>query len=297
MGETTVFHCPQCGQAYSITLEQVGQYAGRMLACTRCGQRFVVPENIGQGAAAPQGYTPQGYPAPGGVAPQQYGPPMVQTAEGDAQGASSGMSIASLVCGLILCVPFISGILAGIFGILALRDVRSRNAGGKGMAVAGLILGGVNIVVWIVLSAMMIPAVGAAKERTLRMQCGMNLRQIGTALAMYASDNNGRYPAGFHQLANYGVSPNMFVCPSTGTMPAPTMAALQQPGRSSYIYIQPPPGMPPGADFVVVYENPADHQNQGLNVLFYDGSVQWFNGTTAQRIYSDLRAGRNPPRQ
>ena len=59
------------------------------------------------------------------------------------------MAVASLVLGIVsipLCFIFIPGLLAVIFGAVALGQIKS-NPGqtGRGQAIAGLILGGISI--------------------------------------------------------------------------------------------------------------------------------------------------------
>jgi hypothetical protein len=64
-------------------------------------------------------------------------------------GRTNGLSIAALVCGLVqfllwffLLVPgFIAAVLALGFGIGGLAQIRSRGEGGRGMAIAGIVLG------------------------------------------------------------------------------------------------------------------------------------------------------------
>ena len=75
----------------------------------------------------------------------------------------SGMSVASLVLGIIAVIPcfwgcFIFAILAVVFGQLGKKDIRESNGAktGEGMAKAGFILGLVGIalgVVYWILSA------------------------------------------------------------------------------------------------------------------------------------------------
>jgi type II secretory pathway pseudopilin PulG len=45
-----------------------------------------------------------------------------------------------------------------------------------------------------VLAAIILPALGRAKETALRTQCLNNLRQIGIAARMYADDERGGIP-------------------------------------------------------------------------------------------------------
>lgn len=85
------------------------------------------------------------YPA---APPPSYGYPQPPPRQ------SNGLAIASLVCGIIGCLFFgiILGPLAVIFGAVGLSRA-NRGASGKGMAIAGLILGVIATVVAIVLIA------------------------------------------------------------------------------------------------------------------------------------------------
>ena len=73
-------------------------------------------------------------PDPDVPAPPQY-PPARPT---------SGLAITALVLGLVG-----GAILAVIFGHVALNDIRKTGKDGKGMAVAGLVLGYVETAFWI----------------------------------------------------------------------------------------------------------------------------------------------------
>jgi hypothetical protein len=66
-------------------------------------------------------------------------PPSVRT---------SAAAVTSLVLGLLMCIPLIGGLLAIIFGIVGLRTTRDPRFTGRGLAVAGLILGMVNLIGW-----------------------------------------------------------------------------------------------------------------------------------------------------
>jgi hypothetical protein len=54
---------------------------------------------------------------------------------------TSGAAIASLVCGLLLCIPVITGLVAIITGIAGIVETGKPAVRGRGMAIAGLILG------------------------------------------------------------------------------------------------------------------------------------------------------------
>jgi hypothetical protein len=81
--------------------------------------------------------------------PPQYPPNL----PGQAYGAPSpqktnGPAIASLVCGIIGCVPFITSLAAVVLGIVGIKKTKNPQVGGKGLAIAGLILGLVGIAGW-----------------------------------------------------------------------------------------------------------------------------------------------------
>jgi len=75
---------------------------------------------------------PQG---PGGVV--AFSPPIPRPP------VTSGLAVASLVCALIICIPFITPVLAVLFGVIALITI-ARSAGrkkGSGLATAGIVVG------------------------------------------------------------------------------------------------------------------------------------------------------------
>lgn len=57
-------------------------------------------------------------------------------------------AVASLILGILLCIPLLTSVLAIVFAIVGLRKSRSGQAGGRGMAIAGLVLGIVGLAGW-----------------------------------------------------------------------------------------------------------------------------------------------------
>ena len=117
----------------------------------------------------PNSQWPQAPPSPnyqpGPYPPQQqYGQPPQQSSYYYPVAGSlpKGMSIASLVLGLLslLLAPFITGVLAAILGGIAIGRCNRDEAGGKGMAIAGVILGIIGIVGWVILLAALGPDMG-----------------------------------------------------------------------------------------------------------------------------------------
>ena len=102
---------------------------------------------------------------PAGVtqAPVGYGPPPGYGYGQPPPGVrTNGLSIAALVCGLtqfllwfFLLVPgFIAAVLALGFGLGGLAQIRARAEGGRGMAIAGIVLGALGVlggIAWAIL--------------------------------------------------------------------------------------------------------------------------------------------------
>ena len=100
---------------------------------------YVTPPSLGLPSVPPQPYA---YPPPPSYPPasaQAYGYPPYGYAP--APQRTSGMAVASLVLGLVW-IYWVGSILAVIFGHLALNETkRDPRVGGRGLAVAGLVLG------------------------------------------------------------------------------------------------------------------------------------------------------------
>jgi len=98
---------------------------------------------------------PGGYgsppPPPGGYGsppppPGGYGYQPLPQATG-----TNGMAIASLVCSLLGLLCAIGSILGLIFGFVALGQINKTGQGGRGMAMAGIIIGAISLVLGIVI--------------------------------------------------------------------------------------------------------------------------------------------------
>jgi hypothetical protein len=111
--------------------------------CPACGNP-VPPEPV------IQTYAPPAAPSPGGPMPG-YAPPAsmpgAAPANPTAPKSTNGLAIASMVLG-ILWVYWIGSILALIFGYVAKGQINASGGqqGGRGMAIAGIVLGWVGIV-------------------------------------------------------------------------------------------------------------------------------------------------------
>jgi prepilin-type processing-associated H-X9-DG protein len=331
--------CPHCGQTYAVRPEQWEQYHGRTINCTRCAQPFTVtapPGAVAQppatpptqqppaygspsamGAQSPMGYppmgTPMGQPAMGG-----YGSPYPAYAAPGVAPGTSGWAITSLVAGIVsvvlFCVPFFSLLvgLTGVFGgILGLKRTANNRTGGRGLAIAGLITGGFGALLGILViipflagSSAFLPALANAREAANRVKCAGNMKQLYTAMVMYANNNNGAFPNKLEDVltADPTLDRNAFICPDDDKAPpsasnAQTAAHEIASGKnSSYLYVGEGLTTSASADTVLLYEPLGLHKkhNPGMNVLFADGHVEFVKEADAKTILDQQAAGTKP---
>jgi hypothetical protein len=58
------------------------------------------------------------------------------------------LAVTSLICGILACVPFLTGIAAIITGVMGMRKANDPRYGGRGIAIAGLVLGVLSVLLW-----------------------------------------------------------------------------------------------------------------------------------------------------
>jgi prepilin-type N-terminal cleavage/methylation domain-containing protein/prepilin-type processing-associated H-X9-DG protein len=105
----------------------------------------------------------------------------------------------------------------------------------------------VVIAIIAILSSMLLPALNQAREKGRQVKCKNNLKQIGTAMIMYANDNAGYAPtfatptpsisdAWNVRLSKYTNGLKVFRCPShfTAVDGKPMSISLLIPNRTSY---------------------------------------------------------------
>lgn len=125
-----IVFCPTCGT-------QNAGVAGARASCTACASTFDVPSE----ARAPT--------APAEPSPPAFSGPAVQVFSSPTPGAgrsANAYAIVSLVAGIVCCIPFVSPGLAIGCGIGALRqlDVNRDAQSGRGLAIAGIVLGAIS---------------------------------------------------------------------------------------------------------------------------------------------------------
>jgi hypothetical protein len=164
---------------------------------------------------------------------QSFGPPR-------APSKNQGLAVASLILGIVamLCLGPFAGIPALILGIVALNRTRRQPDlyAGNGFAIAGITLGAVSFLSLFILAGMFLPALAKAREKAQSIRCVNNLKQIGVATMIYASDHADTFPADLTQLDQMGFEPQTLWCPAdTAKSPANRWSDLS-PENISYTW-------------------------------------------------------------
>ena len=112
---------------------------------------------------------------------------------------TSGLAIASLVCGILVFLTFgLAGLPAVITGHLGLSAIRKSGGalGGRSMAIAGLVMGylGFGLTFLAILASLAVPAFSAVQQQGQQMKVVNNARQLVIALKQYAAEHEGKYP-------------------------------------------------------------------------------------------------------
>ncbi|HLM02703.1 MAG TPA: DUF4190 domain-containing protein [Pyrinomonadaceae bacterium] len=201
----STIRCPQCNLTNFATA----------VACKRCGYFFQPPAegatapiaappqtSFGSGgehqqqafnefqpavAASSSSYTPQ--PQFGAQPGQNYYQPQYQVYQSGKQ--KSGLAIASLVLGLIGC--FFASPVGLILGIIAVvkANRRPHEYGGKGLAIAGIVLNGLGILFLPVIVAIAVPNLMAARRAANEAGAIATMRAISDAEHKYMASMSG----------------------------------------------------------------------------------------------------------
>ena len=126
-----------------------------------------------------------------------------------------------------------------------------------------------------ILAAMLLPALSRAKGQARKTVCLSNLSQIGVSLHMYAQENGEHFPENLSQLyPDYVSDPKVFWCRCDPDDRSPQDIKTPEDAMISYTYV-PSLNTSEDSDTPVVFEHLQNHENEGGNVLFIDGHVEW----------------------
>lgn len=292
MSEPTYIACPRCGEPFPMSAMQKRLFIGRTLSCNRCAKPFNIteetPDPVPAKAMRGNSAVPRSLmdaPAPGAPA---TGNSLDALANANANVAAAAAATATGAAPT-----------AGVSGPASAGVVRP----GEGLTAGrmALLIAVVVVAMGFLLYLAISPSVHRARESARRASCASNLMQIGLALQRYTSNNGGRFPDTLDVLVLDGSLPaELLVCPSSkdtvaaGASSGEQVADLANGGHNSYVYIGKGARLGPGKR-VVAFEPLTHHENDGVNVLYTDGSVQFLSRLTALTAIPQLASPTTNP--
>lgn len=202
---------------------------------------------------------------------------------------TSGLAIAGLIAGALgLCTFGLGGIVGLVLSILALRKIgrSAGGVGGRGLAVAGLIVSISTLLIGLVLAAAIGGSVFYAMERAHTAVSLNNARILSQCACLYTSVNDEKYPPADtwpQDLKDCGgmTDDDAFVDPddpSAGRMFAmnrwlagQSMFAVRDAGRT-VLFFECDPGAPLAGDRGIMPDQP--RHGRGFIVAFCAGHVE-----------------------
>jgi prepilin-type processing-associated H-X9-DG protein len=157
--------------------------------------------------------------------------------------------------------------------------------------VVGIVL---SIAAVLLLGSAFLPTLCRPREAANRVKCSSNLRQIGTAISLYASAHGGVLPDSFGTLAHSAdLVPEVFTSTAERADSIETLATHPTKDNCNYTYLgNGLRSVDVNADVILMVEDLDDHDRDGLNILFGDGHVDFLrvNRKTPQKWYVALEA-------
>ena len=235
------FACPKCNEILRVEDAR----GGCSLRCEHCGHVCAAPISDEFLQSLPT-VTPTAAPT---AAPMAYARP------GPAQ--STGLAVAALVLGICGLIPMAGALTALIAVALAVASLTTKRPG-RGMAIAGFVMGVLSLIGHVVLIISVITMVNRARPAMQQAMTQARLNFVGMAIQNYTSFN-GQAP------------PNLQTLVSTGDLAAGQLAA-----GPSVVYVAAKPSTP-GSAIVACLLIPAGGDANARHVLFADGSVTQMN--------------------
>jgi len=227
---------------------------------------------------------------------------MSETEESERTGnrLNNRLAIAGVACALVSLIPLYSGswlapipaALGLAVGIFSYRRTNPANNGDKTLSGAAVILGSAALALFLIDRSVIIPRMSRLREENSRIQCGLDMRTIGQALRLYADDRGGAYPPDLGVLVKTcGMKPDDFICTNVALEPPANMSVAQAAAwvdqDSTYVYAGAGLTTKCGPSTILLYEKDANHDGNGMNILFADNHWEFHTLPEAHKMIEE----------
>jgi len=224
-------------------------------------------------------------PVPSGVAPPPFPGAPTRT---------SGLAIASLICGILGCIPFsaLAGIGLGIGALSSINKSRGQLKG-RGLAIAGICVSAFMCLIF--LPAMFLPALAKAKARAQTIQCGNKMQELAAAAKAYAQNSGNKLPDASNWcdvLKPHLKNQNAFYCPSEdsqlcgyGFNGALSGRSLDEVNPSTVLFFEIPGGWNVSGGPEQMLPDPRHLRN--YNVVYVNGKREQLTHSAVQNVRWD----------
>jgi len=136
---------------------------------------------------------------------------------------TSGLAVTSLVLGILglfTCgITALFGLILGIIAMVKAKQPGKGAAGGSGIALAGVIVSAIVVLLvpFFICTAMLLPALAAAKQKAQEINCMNNEKQLALAVHLYSNDNKDQFPPAAtwcDAIRSHVGSERVFQCPA-----------------------------------------------------------------------------------
>lgn len=121
-----------------------------------------------------------------------------------------------------------------------------------------------------------------ARETARRIECQNNLKILVLGQNSYAGDHSGEYSEKLSDLyPKYVTRLEIFTCPSAG---GPKISSKEEiDSKTGYVLLKGLTDSSP-VEEVLMYERPENHRQDGGNVAYVDGQVEWLSRAELERV-------------
>lgn len=184
---------------------------------------------------------------------------------------TAGIAIASLVLGILAlsCFSILAGIPALVLGIVAINRIGKAGGAlaGHGLAIAGIVLGGISFALLPIMAGFLLPAVSGARAAAQQAACLSNVKQCTVACIMYTQEHDATLPKSWGEVARYvNKRPGQSILRCRKERGAAISYAIVNPGKRLA-------DLGPPEETIIVRETHANHRGKRA-VGYADGHVE-----------------------